>query len=309
MVFLHRQMNRRQWLAAAAGSIALPMLRTQSFAAPLDIGGADVTIVSDGHLTLPLGFVLPDVAEADIKALFDANGMAMEPLQPPCNLTLLRKADWLAIFDAGAGANFMPTAGKLMESLAAANVDPAAVTDVVFTHAHPDHLWGILDDLDEVVFPNASFHIGASEWNYWRDPATVDKMPDERKSFAVGAQTRLAAIADKIKQFNAGDEVLPGVEAVDTAGHTPGHMSFMIHGSTDKLFVTGDAISHAVISMQRPDWPSGSDQDPAMGIATRKKLLDRLASETPRIVGFHLPAPGIGRVERKDAAYRFVAEG
>ena len=216
MVNSHMMISRRNVLATVVGFATVPFLRTASLASALDIGGAEVMTVSDGHLSLPINFILPDVAEAEIKALFDANGMAMEPLQPPCNLTVLRKSDRLAIFDAGAGANFMPTAGKLMENLSAANVDPAAVTDVIFTHAHPDHLWGVIDDLDEVVFPNATFHIGANEWNYWRDPATVDKMPDERKSFAVGAQTRLAAIEDKIKQFKSGDEVLPGVEAVDT---------------------------------------------------------------------------------------------
>ena len=163
-----------------------------------------------------------------------------------------------------------------MDGLSAAGIDPAAVTDVIFTHGHPDHLWGILDDLDELVFPNAAYRMGKAEWNFWRDPATVEAMPEERKTFAVGAQTRLAAIEEKITLFGAGEEVIPGVEAVDTAGHTPGHMSFMVHGGSEKVFIVGDAISHAVISFQKPDWHSGSDQDPERGAKTRTALLDRL---------------------------------
>jgi glyoxylase-like metal-dependent hydrolase (beta-lactamase superfamily II) len=106
------------------------------------------------------------------------------------------------------------------------------VTDVIFTHGHPDHLWGLIDDFDEIVFPNASFHMGRAEWDFWRDPGTVDAMPEERKTFAVGAQNRLAVLADMINLFEPGAEVVPGVEAVDTSGHTPGHMSFMLHGGT-----------------------------------------------------------------------------
>lgn len=299
---------RRRFLTMAGIALAMPWMGQQAWAAPMDIGGAEVSVVSDGQLSLPLSFVLPDIPEADIKTLFDANGMAMEAFAPDCNITLLRKDGRLAIFDAGSGSNFMPTAGKLLDGLSATGIDPAEVTDVIFTHGHPDHLWGLLDDMDELVFPNAAYRMGKAEWDYWRDPATVEAMPEERKSFAVGAQTRLAAIEEKIILFGAGEEVVPSVEAVDTAGHTPGHMSFMVHGSNEKLFIVGDAISHAVISFQKPDWHSGSDQEPERGARTRLALLDRLAIEKPRIVGYHLPHPGIGRVERKGTAFGFVAE-
>ncbi|WP_373505701.1 MBL fold metallo-hydrolase [Aestuariivirga sp.] len=301
-------LSRRKFLTLAGVSLTMPWTSRWALAAPLDIGGAEVTVVSDGQLNLPLSFVLPDIPEPEIKTLFDANGMAMEAFAPDCNVTLLRKDGRLAIFDAGSGSNFMPTAGKLLDGLSAASIDPAEVTDVIFTHGHPDHLWGVLDDLDELVFPNASYRMGKAEWDFWRDPGTVEAMPEERKSFAVGAQTRLAAIEEKIVLFGAGEEVFSGVEAVDTAGHTPGHMSFMVHGSSDKVFIVGDAISHAVISFQKPDWHSGSDQDAPRGAKTRTALLDRLATEKPRIIGYHLPHPGIGRVERKDAAFAFVPE-
>ena len=302
-------LSRRKFLTLAGAALALPWTGRWVQAAALDIDGAEITVVSDGQLSLPLSFVLPDIPEADIKTLFDANGMAMEAFAPDCNVTLLRKDGRLAIFDAGSGSNFMPTAGKLLDGLSSAGIDPGEVTDVIFTHGHPDHLWGVLDDLDELVFPNATYRMGKAEWDFWRDPATVESMPDERKTFAVGAQTRLAAIEEKITLFGAGEEVFPGVEAVDTAGHTPGHMSFMIHGGSEKVFIVGDAISHAVVSFQKQDWHSGSDQDMERGAKTRTALLDRLASERPRIIGYHLPHPGMGRVERKDQAFTFAAEG
>ena len=292
---------------AAAATALLPVgLRP---AQALQIGEAVLTSVSDGNLVLPLSFSYPDVPGDELIALLEAHGQPTDSLMPDCNVPILKTSDRLILFDVGSGANFMPTAGRLIENMEEAGFDPADVTDVVFTHCHPDHLWGLIDDFDEIVFPNASFHMGRAEWEFWRDPGTVDAMPEARKTFAVGAQNRLSYLEDMITLFEPGAEVLPGVEAVDTAGHTPGHMSYMLHGGSEPVLVAGDAILHFAVSFEHPSWPSGSDQDPEMGIATRKKLLDRLASDKAMLTAYHLPEPGEGRVEREGSAYRFVAEG
>ncbi len=219
----------------------------------------------------------------------------------------MKDGDRVVLFDVGSGPNFMPSAGKILDNIDAAGIAPEDVTDVVFTHAHPDHIWGLLDDFDEFIFPEANYFINRVEWDYWRADDTLEKMPEARKTFVVGAQNRLAALEEVISFFNYGDEVLPGIEAIDTAGHTPGHTSFAIHDGSDSVTVIGDAATSAVISFAHPEWPSGSDQDTEMGIATRTKLLDRLAQEQTRFIGFHLPEGGIGRVEKDGTAYRFVA--
>ena len=130
-------------------------------------------------------------------------------------------------------------------------------------------------------------------------------MPEERQTFVVGAQNRFAVLEDRIAFISGGDEVLPGVEAVATHGHTPGHMSFMVHGA-EPLLIVGDAITNSVISLAHPDWPTGSDQDPQQGAATRTTLLDRLASDKARVIGYHFPHPGAGHVDRADGAYAYV---
>jgi glyoxylase-like metal-dependent hydrolase (beta-lactamase superfamily II) len=231
--------------------------------------------------------------------------MPADGYTPDCNVTFLRTGDRLAVFDVGAGANFLPTTGELLMNLEEAGIDPAEVTDVVFTHAHPDHLWGLIDDFDELAFPNAAYAISQTEWDFWRAGDTLARMPEERKSFAVGAQSRLARIEDQVSLFKPGAEVLPGVEAVDTAGHTPGHVCFMVHGR-DPVLIVGDALTNP-ISFARPDIHSGSDQDPELAAAARAKLLDRLVGDRAQLIGFHLAHPGIGAVERKDGGYRFVA--
>lgn len=301
-------LSRREALALVGAASALPFLRTMPAVADIMLGGKTITTVSDGHLVLPLDFSFPDVPRDELEALLKAAGMGTDALEPACNVTVLKDGDRVVLFDVGSGPNFMPTAGKILENIDAAGIAPEDVTDVVFTHAHPDHIWGLLDDFDEFVFPDANYYINRVEWDYWRADGTLEAMPEARKSFVVGAQNRLAALEEVISFFEWGDEVLTGIEAVDTRGHTPGHTAFAVHDGSDSVVVIGDAATNSVISFAHPEWPTGSDQDTQQGIESRTRLLDRLAQDKARIVGFHLPDGGIGRVETDGAAYRFVAE-
>lgn len=302
-------LKRRSVLAGMAATAVsaglLPGSVGSARAQTIETGSAKISVVSDGSLTLPLGFVFPDAPQQDLEKLLIENGMATDALRPDCNVTLVNTGDRLAIFDVGAGPNFMATAGKLAESLAAAGIDPSEVTDVVITHAHPDHIWGLTDDFDELVFANAQHHISEAEWDFWSADDAISKVPEDRQTFVVGAQSRFAAMGDNVRFLKDGDAVLPGVEAVATPGHTPGHLSFMVHGA-EPVLIVGDAITNSILSFVHPDWPMATDQDPDLAIKTRLSLLDRLATEKARAVGFHFPHPGAGMVEKKDGAYRYL---
>lgn len=304
--------DRRRFLKASVGSAAvaaLPFLSSNAIASSVvELGNASLSVVSDGNLVLPVNFIAsPEFPADQLEAFLKENALDTNSHEPACNVSLWQQEDRLVLFDVGAGPNFMPSAGKLVESLEAIDIDPADITDVVFTHAHPDHLWGLIDDFDELTFPEANYHMCSTEWDYWRDANTIDTLPENRKVFAVGAQSRLEILQDRIKLFNYGDEVAPGIEAVDSSGHTPGHTSFALHSGSDSIMVLGDAITHPIISFQKHEWPSGGDQDQEQARLTRAKLLDRMAQDKMRVLGFHLPHPGVGYAERDGAAYRFVA--
>ena len=304
---ISRRTILRAGTAGLAAGLLGPLMPRRSWAATtLSLGSARIDTLSDGNLVLPMSFVTEHEGAGAVMAEFGISGDAVEP---PCNVTLLRDGTNTVLFDVGSGHDFMPTAGKLAEAMDALGVTAQEITHVVFTHAHPDHLWGLLDEFDEPIFADATFMIGKAEWDYWMDPATVDTIGTERQSFAVGAQRRLSVLEDRIVTFGDGEEIIPGVAARATFGHTPGHMAYEIRNGSDACMVLGDCISNHHLAFARPDWMSGSDQDPDMGIATRVKLLDQLAAEQMRIVGFHLPEGGMGRVERAGDAYRFVAEG
>jgi glyoxylase-like metal-dependent hydrolase (beta-lactamase superfamily II) len=305
-------LSRREILAGGTAALALAGSGIRpGFAAsvPISLGDAEIQVFSDGTLSLPMSFVLPDQSATEVEELMKPHGLATDGITPDCNVTLYRNGDRLALFDVGSGPNFQPTAGELLTALEEAGVDPSDITDVIFTHGHPDHLWGVLDDFDDPLFSEAQYWVSETEWDYWRADDTLEKTPEARKSFVVGAQARLEAIEDQVAMMKPGMEVIPGVEAMDTSGHTPGHMSFMLHGNGESVLVLGDAITNSVISFERPDWLSGSDQDREKGAKTRLALLDRLATDKTRIIGYHLPHPGYGIAERKGNAYRFAPAG
>lgn len=298
--------TRRAMLAgglAAACCAATTGLR----AAPVaTLGPRKLEVLSDGGLTLPLGMLARDVAGDALLAELSAAGLPTQGASTALNVTLVRDGDELTLIDCGAGANFMPGAGKLGETMDAAGIDRTKVKRVLFTHAHPDHLWGALDSFDEAAFPEASFHIAEAEHDFWRAPDVFGKLGEDRHAFAAGAQRILKAIDDRLQRFRPGAEVAPGIVALDTPGHTPGHVSFAVSGGGASVVVLGDAITHSVLSFRRPDWATGADHDPAQAVATRRRLLDRLTVEKLPFIGYHLPAPGLGRAEAKDGAWRYA---
>lgn len=300
------QYSRRQAIGLTATAVGLAGLGARPAIASITLSGKTIHSVSDGSLSLPASLVF-DPAPADQAAAFRQTEAIGDILAPPCNVTLLQDGDRTVLFDAGSGPEFQGSAGYLLDALDALGVAQDDVTDVVFTHAHPDHLWGLVDDFDDLTFPNADYIIGKTEWDYWTDPETVNTIGEARTTFAVGAARRLERIKDMVRFIQNGEEILPGVAAHATFGHTPGHMAFEVSDGSESVMVLGDCIGNPHVAFAHPDWRSGSDQDMDQAVSTRLRLLDQLATDQMRVIGFHLPQDGVGRVERTQGAYRFVS--
>jgi glyoxylase-like metal-dependent hydrolase (beta-lactamase superfamily II) len=297
-------MKRRDFLAlSGAAGLSLGLPRPSFAATELTIGEARLITLSDGFLTLPGDFVLSAMDPAEAAKITTRFSLDPESYTPPCNVTLWQDGDRNVLFDVGAGHDFMASAGQLLDALDSQGLSPDDITHVVFTHGHPDHLWGLLDEFDDPLFANAEFLIGQAEYDYWSDPDTVNSIGEARTTFAVGAARRLEVIADQLTFFNDGEEPLPGITALLTPGHTPGHMAFVAGG---RALITGDAISNNHVAFAVPGYASPSDQDPELAATTRTALLDQITADDLAIVGFHLPGGGIGTVTRDGDSYTYV---
>ena len=135
----------------------------------------------------------------------------------------------------------------------------------------------------------------------------ISRLPEDRQNFAAGAKRNLERIQEKLQTIEPGQDIAAGMRVLDTSGHTAGHICVELSSGREGVVVLGDALTHPIISFAYPDWmPAADHHDTQRAAAVRKSLLDKLATDRQRVIGFHLPVPGIGFVERSGTTYRFV---
>ncbi|MDX2290217.1 MAG: MBL fold metallo-hydrolase [Hyphomicrobiaceae bacterium] len=273
----------------------------------LPLGEFSVTIVSDGAYELPVGMFATNAKPEDVQAFLAANMQPTTTRTAHVNLPVIDTGKDRVLIDVGGGPNWMPTAGRLADNLTAAGIEAASITKVVITHGHPDHIWGLIDEFEDAPrFPNAEHIIAAREWDFWTTDEAAGKLPAAFQGFALGAKTHLPPLAEKIRRIKPGDEIVPGIVSIDTPGHTPGHLAVAVTSGSQTLIVAADTLTHAYISFANPGWWAGVDTDPAQAEASRRKILDMLATDKAMMLGYHLSFPGLGYTVRDGAAYRFV---
>jgi glyoxylase-like metal-dependent hydrolase (beta-lactamase superfamily II) len=304
-------LDRRRFIIGAAGLATASAWPFRLWAAEsphsFRQGDFEVTVLSDGHLVLPASLLGPDVPAEERKAFLDSVGLTGENVEPATNPVLIRIGSEVILFDNGSGGNLAPTAGKLAENLAAAGIDPASITKVVFTHGHPDHMWGTAME-GGTRFPNATYYSGAAEWDFWNGPDILTQMPQDMHGMVTATQSHYAAVKERVTMLRPGDEIVTGIRALDTAGHTPGHMSFEVYGG-EGLIIVADVLPSALVYFPHPEWKFGFDANHDMAIAARQKLLDRAATDKVKLIGYHWPYPGVGYAERAGAAYSYAPAG
>ncbi len=268
------------------------------------IGTMRATIVSDGPLLLHAPekiFRGPGAAALD--ASLTAAGQPADRVRVEQNCLLLETAGKKVLFDNGMGSEklYGPDSGRLLDSLRGAGVAPSEIDAMVLTHCHSDHCWGTMADDGTPNFPNATLYLSGAELDFWTSSALEPRMARS----SAGVRRHILPLRDRIQIIRDEDEFLPGVHALATPGHTPGHMAFLFDGG---WCLTGDVAFHDPLSYSFPDAESVYDTDRDLGVRTRRRLLDRLVAEQLAIVGYHHPWPGLGRLERAGGTFRFIAE-
>ncbi|QOY95898.1 MBL fold metallo-hydrolase [Massilia sp. UMI-21] len=292
--------------AASPAWAAAPMAKTPAPGwSRMMLGQFEVTPLSDGTVDLPVDQLLAQDPKKTRATLAKAH--LKSPLETSDNAYLINTGSKLILIDAGAGAFFGPTLGKLVANMRAAGYAPDQVDEIYLTHFHGDHAGGLVQD-SAAVFGNAVVRANKVESDYWLSQENMDKAEDKDKGGFQSARKALDPYvkAGRFKPFEGSAELAPGIRANPSGGHTPGHTSYLVESGGRKLLVIGDLVHVAAVQMDNPALTIAFDSDQKAAAATRRKEFDAAAKGGYLIGGAHLQFPGMGYLARQGQGYRYI---
>ena len=251
------------------------------------LGGFDLVALHDAQFVLPndgKAFGVGHSPEETAKVLKDA-GAPTDSVTLSVDALLIKMPEHLVLIDTGTG-------GALQQSLSQAGYKAEDVTDVLITHSHPDHVGGLVSN-GKLAFPNATIRMSSAEWEFAKKN---DKLADLVKT-----------IGSHVKTFEPGAEVVPGITSAELPGHTPGHVGYQIVSGNEKMIDIGDTAHSSIVSLAKPEWPIGFDNDAATGETNRIGTLKKLAQSQELIFAPHFPFPGVGHIQSDGDHFKWDA--
>jgi glyoxylase-like metal-dependent hydrolase (beta-lactamase superfamily II) len=322
------ELTRRTLLTGAAAAAAAAPLSAGAparAAAPLagaqapgwyryKVGDFEIMVVTDGMAR----FKLPDNMVSNAKREEVNAALAAAHLQPdlfvtPYNPILVNTGPRLVLIDTGnseaAFKSNKGATGQLLTNLAATGIDAKAIDTVIISHYHGDHVNGLLKADNSLAFPNAEILVPAAEHAFWMDDGEMSRAPKGRMEglFKNNRRVFSGEVMKRLRTYAEGKEVVPGITAVGTHGHSAGHNSHVVSSGSATVFVQADVTHVPFLFARNPGWHALFDQDPAMAEATRRQIYDMLVAEKMMVQGFHYPFPSVAYVERSATGYREVA--
>lgn len=309
-------MSIRTIRRACAGAIAAMLLGTAHADAPAPrtqapgyyrmlLGDFELTALSDGTVGLHVEQLLTNTTKRKVESAL-ARWRLMTPVETSVNGYLVNTGSKLVLVDAGAGGLFGPTLGKLVANLKAAGYQPEQVDEVYITHMHPDHVGGLVAD-GKPVFANAVVRADKADADFWLSPAELDAAPKESKGFFQGAMASLKPYVDagRFQAIEGDVELVPGIRAVATHGHTKGHRNYVVESGGQSLVLWGDLMHVAAVQFANPRVTIQFDTDPKAAMAQRRKAYAEAAKRGHWVGGAHLSFPGLGHLRADGRGYEF----
>jgi glyoxylase-like metal-dependent hydrolase (beta-lactamase superfamily II) len=312
-------LSRRAALAAPAllASSAIPALAQTTAPAPAPaasrqvpgffrfrIGDIEVTALHDGQVNREINATLfPNAPLDEVTRLMEAQFIPTRPATSQFNTMVLSSGGRMILIDAGFANNGAPGTGQMLANMAAAGIDPRQINTVLVSHFHPDHINGLRNREGQLVYPNAELIVHQREVDFYLDDARMNAAPEAGRAVFNISRRVFSPILGEVKRGEWGKEWAPGVTAIQSDGHTPGHTSFVVASGGKTLLVVGDAVNDPRIFGRRPDWHLGFDMDRAGAVQTRRRLLDMASADKMQVSFYHAAFPSTGFISKNGEAY------
>ena len=230
-----------------------------------------------------------NVPEEEFEEVSRAHFLSTEESRFWFTPTVVNTGSQVILFDTGLNPGGIT--GALME----AGYEADQVDTVVITHMHGDHIGGLMD-LGAATFPNAAYVTGQVEYDHWAGAGND------------GFNSKVRPLADRMSFLAPGQDVAGGITSVGAYGHTPGHMGYHIESDGARLVLFADLANHPVWSLAHPDWEVRFDMDKEAAAASRREVLDMIATDRIPAIGYHMPFPALGFVDRAGDGFAWVPE-
>jgi glyoxylase-like metal-dependent hydrolase (beta-lactamase superfamily II) len=320
------ELTRRHALAGAAAIAATPLLPSMPVRADAPatdqqapsfyrykVGDIQVTVVSDGKNVFKLeDSFITNAKKDEVNAALEKAFLPRDIFTIYYGPLVINTGGKLVVIDTGNGpvakVNSKGANGLFTANMAAAGFDPKDIDMVVISHFHGDHVNGLLAADGTPAFPNAEILVPATEWKFWMDDGEMSRASGARMTglFKNNRNIFEAALKKKVTPYEWGKEVAPGLLAVETAGHSPGHTSYVLSSSSDRVFIQSDVTNNPNPFATNPGWHAFFDQDGDMAEKTRRRVYDMVVAEKLQLQGFHYPFPGLANIEKDGNGYRVV---
>jgi glyoxylase-like metal-dependent hydrolase (beta-lactamase superfamily II) len=277
------------------------------------VGAIEITVVNDGVSRMPItdDFV-SNASKAEVQAALGDAFLEKEFYAGPYNPIVINTGTKLALVDTGTGDGGFHSSnglnGRLPINLAAAGIDVKDIDTVIISHYHGDHINGLLKADNSLAFPNAEILVPSAEHKFWMSDDDMSRATKPRvvAGFKNVRRVMNADILKRVRTYEWDREVITGVTAVATPGHTPGHTSHIVASGSNAVYVQADVTHAPFLFARHPGWHFMLDVDPVAAEATRRKVYDMLVADKMLVQGFHYPFPAAGHVEKSGTGYREV---
>lgn len=270
----------------------------------LDIGDIQIDVINDGQILADTGGAFGLVPRVLWARHYEADEQSRVPFHHNC--LLVRTAGKTILVDTGQGTRLPEKVqrimaltrpeGDLVAGLARLGVKPADVDIVVNTHLHSDHCGGntVFDEDGQVVatYPNAEYVVQRLEY-------AAAAFPNERtRATYLAPNFRPLYRSGQLRLLDGDTEIVPGMRAVVTPGHTPAHMSIVFEDGGESALYVADLATLAV-HLTNLAWMTAYDEEPLVTLETKRRWQRWLLERDGIVLFEHDPYTVAGRLAER----------